>query len=221
MNPSGSPVDYLAAFLGGVAVSFTPCVYPLIPVSVGIIANRGSSRVKAFTLSLTFVTGVAAVYSLLGLAASLTGTIFGSISAHPATQIAVGALIAVFGFSMLGLFHIQVNPRAIRVISDRGGYLSVFFLGAASAFVLSPCLTPVLGSLLSYLATGKNILYGMTLLAAFAYGMGLILILCGTFAGLLASLPKSGKWMDYVKKASGAALLFAGAYFIINGIRRF
>ncbi len=221
MNLSGSPIDYLFAFLGGVMISFTPCVYPLIPISVSYIGVRSNSKPKGFILSLIYVSGIALTYSILGLVASLTGKIFGSITNHPLTYLAVGVIIIIFGLAMLDLFRLPFSTHFGSPVFKKKGYFSIFVLGITSGFIISPCLTPVLGSILSYLATGKNIFYAMSLLAVFAYGMGLIFILSGTFAGILANLPKSGKWMVYFKKFAGIALVFMGSYFIYLGIRRF
>jgi thiol:disulfide interchange protein DsbD len=222
MNLSGSPLDFLVAFFAGVLVSFTPCVYPLVPVSVGFVAlNAGASRLKGFLLSFVYVTGVAVTYSILGLVASLTGSIFGQISSHPVTYIIVGAMIILFGLSMLDLFSINLPVFARRGAAGKHVYISIFVMGLVSGLVVSPCLTPVLGSILAYLATRKQIFYGSALLFIFAYGMGLILILAGTFGSVLAALPKSGKWMVFVKRSCAVVLFLSGLYFIYTGIRRF
>ena len=222
MTLSGSPLDYLAAFLGGVLMSFTPCIYPLIPISasyIGISAN--GSRMRGFLFSLVYVSGIAIVYSLLGLLASLTGTIFGRISAHPATYISVGIIIILFGLSMLELFTIALPGMAKTPVLKKQNYFSVFILGLSSGLVASPCLTPVLGSILAYLATRKNLFYGATLWFSFAWGMGFILILIGISSSLiLVSFPKKGKWMLYTKKACAWILIVVGAYFIYSGLRR-
>lgn len=221
MNLSGSPIDYIFAFLGGVVISFTPCVYPLIPISVSYISVKSNSKPKGFILSLIYVSGIAFTYSILGLVVSLTGKIFGSISSHPVTYLVVGAVIVVFGLSMLDLFNISFGTHFNSPVFKKKGYFSIFLLGITSGFIISPCLTPALGSILSYLATRKNIFYGMSLLAVFAYGMGLVFILSGTFVGILANLPKSGKWMVYFKRVAGILLVAMGVYFIYAGIRRF
>ena len=215
-------MDYILAFLGGVTVSFTPCVYPLVPVILGYIGVEGKPRSGGFILSLVYVSGIALTYSILGVAASLTGRLFGSISSHPLTNIAVGLVIVIFGFSMLGLFFTppNINPGLRPAFFKGRKYLSIFFLGITSGFIISPCLTPVLASILSYLATRKNIFYGASLLAVFAYGMGLILIFSGIFAGLLSNVLKPGKWMVYFQKASGLILVSMGAYFIYKGVIR-
>lgn len=221
MNPSVNPFDFLKAFLGGVAVSFTPCVYPLIPVTIGYIGIRaGVSKLKGFTLSLVYVSGIAITYSILGLVASLTGTIFGKVSAYPITYFFVGTIIILFGLSMLDLFLITV-PASIKFPAfKQENYFSTFFLGLSSGLITSSCLTPVLGSILVYLTTKKNLLYGATLLFSFAYGMGLVLILAGTFSGILLNLPKTDKWALYVKKIFAFVLIGMGVYFIYSGIRR-
>lgn len=221
LNLTGTPLDFLLAFFGGILLSFTPCVYPLIPVSAGYIGVKsGGSRVKGFFLSLVYVTGVAVTYSVLGLAASLTGGFFGALSIHPVTYILVGAVIFIFGLSMFGAFVIPL-PKIVKLPGlKKGNYFSTFFLGLSSGLVISPCLTPVLGSILVYLAAKKNVIYGAGLLFTFAYGMGLVLILVGTFSTVLMSLPKSGKWLVYMQKIWALVLIILGAYFIFDGIRR-
>lgn len=221
MNLSGNPLDYLIAFLGGILVSFTPCVYPLIPVSASYIGARAAnSKPRALILSLIYVTGIAVTYSLLGLIASLTGKIFGAIATHPLTLIISGLVIVIFGFSLLSVSGISL-PNLVKLPKPKQeNYLSTFLLGLSSGLIISPCLTPVLGSILIYLTTKKNVLYGMTLLMSFAYGMGVILILSGTLGAVLTSLPKSGRWMLYIKKICAFILIVMGSYFIFQGLRR-
>ncbi len=222
MNLSGSPIDFLFAFLGGVLVSFTPCVYPLIPISAGYIGVRSNgSKLKGLSLGIVYVTGVAVTYSILGLFASLTGTIFGRISSNPIAYLFVGIVIILFGLSMLDLFALHL-PNIIKLpFLKKENYFSTFLLGLSSGLVISPCLTPVLGSILVYLTIKKNFIYGATLLFSFAYGMGLILILVGIFSSALSGLPKSGKWMLYIKRVFALVLIGMGIYFVIVAIRRF
>jgi thiol:disulfide interchange protein DsbD len=221
MNPSVNLLDYLKAFLGGVGISLTPCIYPLIPITAGYIgASSSGSKFKGFLLSLVYVTGIAITYSILGLFASLTGTIFGRIGSHPVTYLLVGIIIILFGLSMSDLWVINLPPVIKPAALKKRGYFSVFFLGLSSGLVVSPCLTPVLGSILLHLTTKKNLLYGAALLFSFAYGMGLILILAGTFSALLVNLPRTGKWMLYIKKAFSFILIGMGIYFIYTGLRR-
>lgn len=220
MNLSGNLFDYLIAFFGGLILSFSPCVYPLIPISAAYIgASVAGTRFKGLILSLIYVTGVAVTYSILGLIASLSGRIFGTVSANPITRILVGAVTIVFGMSMLDWFQISL-PNIIKLPAlKKGNYLSTFLLGLSSGLIVAPCTTPVLGAILVYLTTKKNMIYGATLLFSFAFGMGSILILVGTFSSILVNLPKSGAWMVYIKRLGAAILIGMGIYFMIVAIK--
>jgi thiol:disulfide interchange protein DsbD len=218
---SGKPVDLLISFLGGIFMALTPCIYPLIPVTVGFIGGRsGGSRVKGFILSVNYVLGIAVTYSFLGLLASLTGLIFGQVSAYPATHIIVGSVIIVFGLSMFDLFTIPLPRFARTPGGNKDSYFYSFVLGLVSGLVASPCLTPVLGSILAFLTIKKSLVYGTLLLFTFALGMGLPLIILGTFSAALTGIPKSGKWLTYIKKILALILIVSGAYIIIAAIWR-
>lgn len=220
MSLLGNPLDFALAFLAGMGMSLTPCVYPLIPVTIGYIGiNAAGSKLKGLLLSFIYVTGIAVTYSLLGLFACLTGKLFGSITSHPAVYIAAGIIIIFFGLSMLDLFLFSF-PGIKLPAHKKEGYLSTFILGLSSGLIIGPCLTPALGAILTYIAARQNILYGVLLLVSFSYGMGFILVLCGTFSSILVSLPRPRKWMSYLKKIAAAILLLMGIYFIFIGIRR-
>ena len=221
MNVLGNPLDYLIAFSGGILVSLTPCIYPLIPITISFIGVRaGGVKLRGLSLSLVYVTGMAVVYAALGLLASLTGKFFGAISTHPITNIVVGVFMVLFSLSMLELFKIP-TPILIKFPPVKNkGYLSAFILGLSSGFVVSPCVSPVLGAILVYLAAKNNMFYGTTLLLVFAYGMGLILIIVGTFSSVLLSLPKSGRWMIWIKRVCALVLMLIGIYFIFTAIAR-
>jgi len=221
MTISGNPVDLLAVFVGGLLVSFTPCIYPLLPVTVSYIGvEAGGSKRTAFILSLLYVCGIAVVYSLLGLIASLTGTIFGKFSSSPVTHIFLGVVIIIFGFSMSGFFSIPVLKLIKIPQLKKGDKFGAFVLGLTSGLVASPCLTPVLGSILLYLTVQKRLFYGSLLLFVFAFGMGTSLIIASIFSSAFLSMPKLGKWMKYVSKILALVLIFSGLYFIAEGIRR-
>lgn len=222
MQLSGSPFDFLIAFFAGFLASLTPCVYPLIPVSAGyVVGNAQSSKAKGLFLSLFYVTGLAITYSLMGVLAVLTGSFFGKFSSHPLINLIAGVVILIFGLSMFDLFSINLNLNFKLPGLRKGSYFSAVLLGLVSGLMISPCLSPILGSILAYLATKKNIFYGCFLLLSFSYGMGLIFILFGTFGSGISGLPKSGKWMLIIKKICAAVIIVAGAYFIFTAIRRF
>jgi len=222
MQLSGSPFDFLIAFFAGFLASLTPCVYPLIPVSAGyVVGNAQNSKVKGLFLSLFYVTGVAITYSFLGILAVLTGSFFGKFSSNPLVNLISGVIIFIFGLLMFDLFNFNFNLNIRLPQGKRGGYFSAVLLGLVSGLMISPCLSPILGSILAYLATKKNMFYGCFLLLSFSYGMGLIFILIGTFGSGISGLPKSGKWMLVIKKICASIIILAGAYFIYTAIRRF
>jgi cytochrome c-type biogenesis protein len=210
---------FLAAYLGGLVISFTPCTYPLIPVTVGFIgAQSSSSRLRGFFLSLFYVGGLASTYSLLGGAAALSGKLFGQMQTTPWTYFIMANLCLVMGLSMLDVFSISLTfPQRMMKLAgpnNKNGFLDSFLLGAISGVVIGPCTAPALGVLLGYVAVKTNILLGMTLLFVFAFGMGTLLIIVGTFAGFIAALPKSGPWMTKIKVVFGLILIGAAEYFL-------
>ena len=223
MNPETfshiSFLTYVSVFFAGIAISFTPCVYPILPVTVAFIGGKSQgSRLKGFSLSVMYVFGMAITYAILGGVAALTGSLFGQISNHPLTFFILGNLLLLFGLSMLDVFSLPLPHKVFRVETGGKGsdFLTTFFMGLAGGFIVGPCTAPVLGALLAFVSTHQNVVYGMTLLFTFAYGMGIMLIIVGTFVGVLANLPRSGKWMGRIKKGFGWAMIFIAQYFLIQ-----
>jgi cytochrome c-type biogenesis protein len=212
---------YLAVYLGGVLVSFTPCVYPVIPITIAFIGARGGgSRGRGFLLSLVYVFGLAVTYAALGGVAALSGKLFGQLQANPWTYFVMANVCLLMGLSMLNVFMLPFQtPQFIARIQPRTqskGLVSSFLVGAASGLVVGPCTAPVLAVLLGYAATRQNLFYAMSLLFVFSFGMGTLLIILGTFAGLLANLPKSGPWMTKIGRLFGWLMIGAGEYFLIQ-----
>lgn len=217
----GSPVAAMgAAFTGGVLASLAPCVYPMIPIVSAYVGSRSAgekTRVKAFLLSLGYVVGMAVVYSLLGMIAALSGGFFGQISTSPWAMIIVANILILISLNIL-----EVIPFPTWFSSGRpwepavGGVIGAFLVGAASGLVASPCTSPVLFGLLTYVATTQSVMYGGFLVFAFSMGMGILLIVVGTFSGLAAALPRPGQWMVGTKKALGLLMLFLAEYYLIH-----
>lgn len=209
---------YLAVYAGGLLVSFTPCIYPVIPITVAYVGGKGSSHLHGFILSLVYVLGTAVTYTVLGGVAALTGSFFGGIQSSPWTYALIANICILLGISMLGVFEIP-TPAFLSRIQPHGkkkGLLGALVMGAVSGLILGPCTTPVLGVILSYVATKQNIAFGMSLLFVFALGMGTILIILGTFTGLLKNLPKAGPWMLWVQRAFGLIFIAMGEYFLFT-----
>ena len=213
---AGSMLAYPAAFAGGLLASLTPCTYPLIPLTIAFVGSRtAATRKQRILLSVVYAAGIAVVYALLGAGAALSGKIFGLVSTHPLTNLAVGVIFLIMALSMLDVITLPLPPLLLSVNSEkRGGFIGAFSFGLCSGLVISPCTAPVLGVLLMFVASRQNVLFGMSLLFVFACGMCTILLGIGAVTGLTSLLPRSGPWMVMVKR--GLALLMAGSggYFV-------
>lgn len=204
------------AFVGGLLASLTPCVYPMIPITAGVIghANIGGSRLRGFILSLIYVTGMSLTYAALGVFAAATGQFFGAINSSPWAFLAVGNVILLFGLGMLDV--ITIPTMAGRLTGKQLGLSGIFLAGISSALVAGPCTTPVLGTLLAYTASSQNIVLGGVLLFVFSLGMGALLLGVGTFSSFLTAMPRSGIWMVKIKKWLGILMLLLAEYFFIR-----
>ena len=213
-------LSFLAVYLGGVLISFTPCIYPVVPITVAFIGARGGSKGRSFFLSLIYVLGMAVTYTILGAVAALSGKLFGQIQSNPWTYFIIGNICILMGLSMFDLFALSVRtPDFITRMQSKKrmeGVAGGFLVGAASGLIMGPCTAPVLAVILSYAATRQNVAFASALMFVFAFGMGTLLILAGTFAGLLAGIPKSGAWMVRISRLFGWILLGAGEYFLIH-----
>lgn len=221
MTLTGTPFDYIIAFVAGVAVSFTPCVYPLIPVMAATVAGANTSgrRWGGFFLSLLYVLGVAVSYAILAVAAAMTGKVFGTLQNNPFVFLVVGNVILLFSLIMFDIVPFPTVKLGGRV-SGRGKR-AIFSLGFVSGFIVGPCTAPVLGTLLFYIASRQNLFFGVSLLFLFALGCGTSLVLAGTFSGFLASLPRAGAWMGWIKKTAGFVLLVLAEYYLLKAGRLF
>jgi thiol:disulfide interchange protein len=217
---AGSLGAVFVVFAAGVLTSLTPCVYPMIPVTVTYIGGAAAgNRRRAVALSVTYVLGLSLMYATLGVVASLLGKIFGEFTRSPWVFAAVGVVIVALGLSMLDVFTIPALMTNVQGQgARRGGFLGAALMGVAAGFVAAPCTAPVLGLLLAYVGQKQNVAWGATLLFVFALGLGLLLMLLGIFSGLLASLPRGGAWMDRIKKGFGIAMILIGGWFLWSAI---
>src|SRR5512147_950799 len=240
---AGAPLIAVgAAFASGVLTGLSPCVNPMIPIVAGYVGGRavkeralcehcgpvtniesvvaGSpaerTRARYFLLSLGYVAGMATVYSLLGMIAALTGDLFGRISTSPWAFLIVANVFILFALNLLEVvpFPAWFQGRSRKPVM--GGVIGAFLIGAASGLVASPCTSPMLFALLTYVATSRSVVYGGVLLFAFSMGMGILLIIAGTFSGLAAALPKPGGWMVGVKKIIAVLMLGLAEYYLIK-----
>ncbi|HJZ84529.1 MAG TPA: cytochrome c biogenesis protein CcdA [Polyangia bacterium] len=210
----GLPFAFGLVFLGGLLTAATPCVFPLIPITVSIFGAKQAARKRdAALLSGCYVLGIAAMYTGLGVAAAATGRAFGGVMANPWVIGVIAAIFVAFAASMFGAYDIALPTSWQNRLSQVGGkgVAGAFAMGLVAGVIAAPCTGPVLGAVLAYVATTQKLAFGGSLLFTYALGMGLPFFLVGTFA---IALPKSGPWMDAVKSVFGILLLNAAAYFL-------
>lgn len=207
---------FLMVFIAGFLTSLTPCIFPIIPITIAVLGRHAHthSKRKNFLLSNLYVLGIALTYAALGVFAAATGAMFGSFMSHPLVLTVICLVFLLMSLSMFGLFEMQA-PLFIRkrLSGDLHlhGYSSAFVYGIIAGIVVGPCVGPVLVGILTFVAKTQNLWLGFWLLFTFAVGMGQLFLLLGLSSQMTKLLPKSGSWMDAVKNFFG--LLMMGAFY--------
>ena len=207
-------------FVAGLGLSLTPCVLPMVPIISGIIAGQGhkASHARGFALSLAYVLGMALTYAVAGIAAGMTGTLISSALQNPWVLGTFAMVFVALAFSMFGFYELQLPVALQSKLSEESGHLQggrgigVFIMGALSALIVGPCVAAPLAGALLYIGQTGDAVLGGTALFVMALGMGVPLIAVGTAGGSL--LPKTGAWMNGVKKAFGVLLLATAVWLI-------
>lgn len=216
------PLVALPSLFGaGLLTSLTPCIYPMIPITAGLIAGAsgtGAGRARRIGLTFTYVAGLALLYATMGLIAGLTGTLFGTVASNPWTRFAIGNLLLLFGLTMLDVISVAAPSRLVRWSGTlgAGSYPAVFLLGATSGIVAAPCGAPAFAAVLTWVATTGSGALGFIYLFVFSLGMTALLMLVGISSGALSALPRSGPWMVWIKKGAGVVLLVMAEYYFIQ-----
>ncbi len=219
----GLPLFLLVVFGFGLAMSITPCVYPMIPITLSVIGAQSQEKgtIQGLIMSFTYVVGMALVYAIMG---ALSATVFSGITAFmqsPAVLVPMALLLFALSFSMFGAFELQapafLRDRLQGPGGQRSGLVGTFAMGMVAGLVASPCVGPFLAALLVWVATTGNWLLGFLTLFTFGMGMGMLLIGVGTFPAMLGSMPSSGGWMETVKKGMGLLLVAMAFYFVRPG----
>src|SRR5213593_3686041 len=208
-------------FGAGLVTSLTPCIYPMIPITAGILSGASAgqpSRARSARLTLAYVTGLALFYAILGLIAGLSGSLFGTVSASPWARFAIGNLLLVFALAMFDVIPVSAPQRLMRWAAGLGGgsYPAVFLLGATSGLVAAPCGAPAFAAVLTWVATTRSAVLGFLYLFVFSLGMSALLVVVGFFSGALAALPRAGAWMTWIKTAAGVVLLLMAEYYFVK-----
>lgn len=204
----------LFAFIAGFLTSLSPCVYPMIPITLAVLSRGAQSRGRfsQIRFSLAYVFGIATTFSVLGLAAAQFGFLFGSLLNEIWILVIISAVLFVMGISLLGVFDLQPPALLMKVANSKtaaglqGSYISGLFFG----IVASPCVGPILVAILAWVSSTKNPALGFIFLFVYALGLGMLFIFLGLFS---KSLPKSGRWMNHVKKAMGVLVIAVSFYY--------
>ena len=225
VRQNGWLAAYLTSFGAGFATSLTPCVYPMIPIVLGIFGARGKDvpRTKAIALASLYVLGMGLTFASLGCVFALIGQKSGTLLADPRFVIPMVVLYVVLAASMFGAFELNLPASWQAKLSSVGGqgYGGAFAMGLVGGFTAAPCTGPFLGGLLGFVTQTRDVVTGGSLLFVYALGMGVLFFVLAAFA---VSLPKSGRWMEWVKSIGGVALIVVALYFlrpIVPAIREF
>lgn len=210
-------IRLLLVFLLGLLMSLTPCIYPMIPITAGILQSQSSkSLLSSFLLALSYTVGIATTFAILGLLAAFAGQAMGQFMSHPAFIIPLVALLIYLALAMIGLYDMYI-PRFLQPRDQRvqgGSFISAFMFGAISGIVASPCLSPGLVCLLCLVTTLNSTIMGFILLFTFGIGLSVPLLVIGTFSSSLSLLPRAGLWMVEIKKIFGFLMLGMCLYFL-------
>jgi len=211
----------LTGFFGiGLLLAFTPCVFPMFPILSGIIANRGKHVTKGhgFILALAYVLGMAITYAIAGVAAGLSGAMLSAALQNAWVLGTFAVIFVLLSFSMFGFYELQLPGVLQTKLSEEAGHLKgghltgVFGMGALSALIVGPCVAAPLAGALLYISQTRDVILGGSALFVMALGMGVPLLLLGTSAGAL--LPRTGPWMESIKRFFGVLLLAVAIWLI-------
>jgi thiol:disulfide interchange protein DsbD len=210
---------FIFVFLAGVLTSFTPCIFPMIPITLSVLGRHAHTRTRGqnFMVSNLYVLGIAITYAIMGVVAASTGALFGSFMSHPIVLSIMCVVFLAMALSMFGFYEMEAPAFILKRFSntsDLKGYSGAFVSGVFSGVVASPCVGPVLVGILTYIAKTQNLWLGFFLMFVYALGMGQLFLILGAFSQATKLLPRSGPWLDGVKHFFGLMMLGVFYYFL-------
>ena len=206
----------LGTFAGGLALNLTPCIYPLIPITVSYFGGQsGGGRGRLTAHALLYVTGLSLTNATLGVTAALTGGILGSLLQQPLVLVLVSLVLLAFALSLFGVWELRL-PGALSQAAARSyaGYFGSLFMGLTMGIVAAPCIGPFVLGLLTWVAAQGSAWLGFLVFFTLSLGLGLPLFFLAVFSGSLERLPRSGEWMVWVRKLMGWILVGMAVYFL-------
>ena len=212
----GLALTFLIIFFSGLALNLTPCIYPLIPITISYFGGQAGGRAsRVFLLAFLYVLGMSLTYSVLGMIAAMTGNLFGAALQNPFVVIMLAAILVALALSMFGLWEIRMPMfLARRTGSGRQGYAGAVVMGLTMGIVAAPCIGPFVLGLLTYVGEMGKPLLGFFMFFTLAWGIGIPFLVLGTLSGSLSRLPRSGDWMVWVRKIFGFILVAMALYFV-------
>ncbi|MEW6003950.1 MAG: protein-disulfide reductase DsbD [Stygiobacter sp.] len=213
---SGLLLSLIFVFLGGLALNLTPCVYPLIPITIGYFGGQAEGKTsRLFVLGLLYVLGMAITYSVIGVITSLSGAVFGTLLQNPFVIIGIALLFVILSLSQFGVYEFKLpDSLVMKAGGAKGGIFGAFFMGLTMGIVAAPCIGPFVLGLVTYVAAKGDPFYGFLMFFVLAIGLGLPYLLLALFSGKIKNLPRAGFWMDGVKHIFGFLLLGMAIYFL-------
>lgn len=212
---SGLAVSLLLVFLGGLGLNLTPCVYPIIPITISYFGAQSEGRTwRLFALGLLYVIGMAVTYSIIGVVSAMSGAFFGGLLQQPAVIAAIAAVFVFLAFGMFGVYDFRLPDSWVaRASGSRTGIIGALLMGLTMGIIAAPCIGPLVLGLVAYVAAVGDPVYGFLLFFFLALGLGSPYLLLALFAGKIKNLPRSGEWMEGVKHIFGLILLAMAVYF--------
>ena len=215
LDRNGMFLVLLSIFAGGLALNLTPCVYPVIPLTVGFFGGQsGGSKKRMFGLAGLYVLGMATMYSVLGVGAALSGKLFGSMLQNPWVLGAIAAALVAMALSMFGLWEIRLPTTLMNRAGARVGPAGAFGMGLFVGVVAAPCVGGFIVGLLAFVAARQDAFLGFLFFFTLSLGLGLPYLFLAAYSGRLSRLPRAGEWMEGIKKIFGWVLLAMAAYFL-------
>jgi len=216
LESSGLILSLLFVFIGGLALNLTPCVYPLIPITIGYFGGQSEGKTgKLFVLGILYVLGMAITYSIVGVVTSLSGAVFGSLLQNPIVIIFVALILIALSLSMFGLYEFKMPDKwVMKAGGAKSGVFGALLMGLTMGIVAAPCIGPFVLGLVTYVGAKGDPLYGFLMFFFLALGLGTPYLFLALFSGKIKSLPKAGFWMEAVKHIFGFILIAMAIYFV-------
>lgn len=216
LESSGILLGLIFVFLGGLALNLTPCVYPLIPITIGYFGGQSEGKTgRLFLLGILYVLGMALTYSVVGVITALSGSVFGALMQNPIVIVLIAAVFVVLALSMFGLYEIKMPDSMVaKAGGARSGAFGAFFMGLTMGIVAAPCIGPFVLGLVTYVAAKGDVFYGFIMFFFLAVGLGTPYLFLAIFSGRIKSLPRAGFWMEGVRNIFGFILIAMAIYFL-------